>query len=161
MIRHEARRAADYFMTEKRSAPIRSHRDLEVWQTAIKLACETYRVTEGFPKREMYGLSSQMRRAAASIGSNIAEGHGRDTTLDFLRFLTISAGSLRELDTYVVLSVKLGYVSPSQAHALGELAESTGRMLTALRAALRRRHATRTRRPLQSPAPISQLPTQT
>lgn len=148
-------------MAAKRRATIRSHRDLEVWQTALKLACATYRVTEGFPKREMYGLSSQMRRAAASIGSNIAEGHGRDTTLDFLRFLTISAGSLRELDTYVVLSVKLGYLLPSDAQALGQLAESTGRMLTALRAALRRRLGTRARRSPQSPAPSSQPPIRT
>ena len=126
-------------MTRDRNTSIRSHRDLEVWQSAVELTCETYRLTELYPRREIYGLASQMRRAAASIGSNIAEGHGRDTTRDFLRFLAIAAGSLRELDTYFVLSFKLEYVSKLQLERLEALAESIGRMLTNLRAALRRK----------------------
>lgn len=110
-----------------------------MWQTALALAFETYRLTEQFPKREIYGLASQMPRAAASIPSNIAEGHGRETTRDYLRFLTIAAGSLRELDTYFVLSLKLGFVPNQQVEKLGNVAESIGKMLTSLRAALRRR----------------------
>jgi len=85
-----------------------------------------------------------MRRAAVSIGSNIAEGHGRDSTRDYLRFLAIAAGSLRELDTYFVLSLKLKYASEHRVEKLEELGRSTGRMLTSLRGALRRRAAART-----------------
>ena len=139
MIRSPFPKMPPWRMNRIRSGTIRSHRDLEVWQTALELALETYLLTEQYPRREIYGLAAQMRRAAASIGSNIAEGHGRDTTRDFLRFLAIAAGSLRELDTYFVLSLRLEYVTKAQVERLGDLAESIGRMLTTLRAVLRRK----------------------
>ena len=126
-------------MAEKRAAVIRSHRDLEVWQAGVELACDIYRLTEAYPKREVYGLASQMRRAASSIPSNVAEGHGRGTTRDYLRFVTIANGSLRELDTYFVLSLRLAYISEPQVSSLGAKAQQIGRMLTSLRAALGRR----------------------
>jgi four helix bundle protein len=126
-------------MAEKRAAVIRWHRDLEVWQAGVALACDIYRLTEAYPRREIYGLASQMRRAASSIPSNIAEGHGRGTTRDYMRFVTIANGSLRELDTYFVLSMRLTYLAEPQFTKLRAQAEQIGRMLTNLRAALSRR----------------------
>jgi four helix bundle protein len=126
-------------MTGSRRATIRSHRDLEVWQTAISLIQDTYRLTDSFPKQEMYGLMSQMRRSSISIAANIAEGYARDSTRDYLRFLAIASGSVRELDTYFTVCVKLEFVTGQDVEKLEALANSVGRMLTNLRAALRRR----------------------
>ena len=116
-----------------------SHRDLIVWQRALDLVRETYRVTAGFPRREEFGLVSQMRRAAVSVSANIAEGHARGTTRDYLRFLSIANGSLRELETYWDVVLMLKYVGPEQLAKTLELGEETGRMLMSLSAALRRK----------------------
>jgi len=88
-----------------------SYRDLIVWQKAMKLAKETYLLTKSFPKEELYGLTSQIRRCAISIPSNIAEGKGRNSDKEFVRFLQISLGSVYELQTQLELSLELGYIS--------------------------------------------------
>ena len=88
-----------------------THRDLAAWREAITLAETVYRETADFPREEAYGLTSQIRRAAVSIPSNIAEGAGRNTSRELLQFLGIACGSLAELDTQIELAVRLGYLS--------------------------------------------------
>ena len=87
-----------------------SYRDLIVWQKSMNLAKETYQLTKSFPKEEIYGLTSQIRRCAISIPSNIAEGKGRGSDKEFVRFLQISLGSLYELNTQLELSYDLNYI---------------------------------------------------
>lgn len=92
-------------------ATIRSYRDLEVWQKGMKLAEICYERTAGFPSREIYGLASQMRRAAVSVPSNIAEGHSRRTRQAYLNHLSIALGSQSELETQIELSSRLKFIS--------------------------------------------------
>lgn len=105
-----------------------SHRKLRVWQSGLELALLTYRSTKDFPRDELYGLTSQMRRAAVSVPSNIAEGSARKSTADFLRFLTISAGSLSELDTQIEIADELGYLN--NADELRRACNGLSRMIT-------------------------------
>ena len=84
-----------------------THKDLDVWKLGIELVQEVYEVTKVFPKEEMYGLTSQIRRAAVSIPSNIAEGYARESIKELIRFLYISLGSLSELETQLLISIKL------------------------------------------------------
>ena len=128
-------------MTLPPKVRIRSHRDLIVWQKALELSDETYRLTDGFPKREMYGLSAQMRSASTSVPGNIAEGHGRQTTGDFLRFLAFANGSLRELDTYFDISRRRKYATDLELDQMRSRIEEVGRMLAGLSKALRRKRA--------------------
>jgi four helix bundle protein len=93
---------------------VRAHRKLEVWQEAVRFVVAVYQATQSFPKMEMYGLTSQIRRAATSIPANIAEGAARETTKDYLRFLTIARGSLSELETELIIAHQLGYVEDLQ-----------------------------------------------
>ena len=88
----------------------RSHHRLEAWKRALELVKTVYTTTSSFPKTELYGLTSQMRRAAVSIPSNIAEGAARETTPEFLRFLYIARGSLAELETQILIAHDLGYI---------------------------------------------------
>ncbi len=90
---------------------VRSFRDLEVWRLGLDLVESVYRCTETFPKAETFGLTVQMRRSAVSIPSNIAEGQARNSTRDFLRFLSIALGSLAELETQLELAIRLRYGS--------------------------------------------------
>jgi len=106
------------------------YRDLIVWQKAIELVTEIYRATQGFPKEELYGLTSQIRRSAVSIPSNIAEGQARLTPGEFRQSLGYARGSYAELDTQLVIATNLGYLPPAQNQA-NQLAE-VGRMLNAL-----------------------------
>jgi four helix bundle protein len=122
---------------------IRSHRDLRVWQKAILLVKESYDLTESFPRREMYGMVSQMRRSAVSIPANIAEGHARRTTRDYLRFLRIAMGSLRELETYCEISALLEFATPEQLKRLRMLMDEAGGMLARLCFSLRSRENSR------------------
>jgi four helix bundle protein len=96
----------------------RSYRELLVWQKAKALAVYTYKVTEQFPKNETYGLTSQVRRAAVSVVSNIAEGQGRLTSGEFLHFLGQARGSLLELDTQTAIALDLNYLKPDQYEVL-------------------------------------------
>ena len=89
---------------------VRTHKDLDVWKLGIELVEKIYKATTGFPKEEIYGLTSQMRRAAVSIPSNIAEGAARNSEKEFIQFLYISLGSLSELETQVIIANKIGYL---------------------------------------------------
>ncbi|HSV86226.1 MAG TPA: four helix bundle protein [Levilinea sp.] len=97
----------------KQKPPVRSYRDLIVWQKGIELAKRIYMITKKFPSSEVYGLTNQLRRAAVSIPSNIAEGQSRQSTKEFIHFLHISLGSLSELDTQIVIAKELEYLSDS------------------------------------------------
>jgi len=108
---------------------IKTHKDLDVWKEAMKLAKEVYSLTARFPKEEMYGLSSQIRRASVSIPSNIAEGAARGSSKDFSRFLYISLGSLAELETQLLLAVDLGFIDNND---LDESVQRIRRMLVGL-----------------------------
>lgn len=112
--------------------PIRSHRDLLVWQRAIELVEQCYRLTVEFPKNETYGLSSQLQRAAVSVPANIAEGHGRKSTGAFLHHLSIAYGSLSELETHVEIAQRLKYVTSDNVAGLNAKIEETRRMLAGL-----------------------------
>jgi four helix bundle protein len=91
------------------------YKDLQIWQKGMRLTKEIYRLTARFPTEERYGLASQMRRAAVSIPSNIAEGQARRGTKEFVQFLSLASGSLAELDTQLLLSVDLGYTQRTDA----------------------------------------------
>ena len=109
-----------------------SFRDLRVWQQAIELATTTYRFTGVFPKHELYGLAQQMRRAAVSIGSNVAEGKGRRSDKEFRQFLFNARGSLLELETQIFIALKLEYVSEKEWNELQTQATQVGRSLAGL-----------------------------
>ena len=111
---------------------LKNYRDLKVWQKSYRLCLDLYRITKKFPKEEIYGLTSQIRRAAVSIPSNIAEGYGRKTTADYLRFLYIAYGSICELETQLLLSGDLNYVNKENLKALKDDTEEVERMLKAL-----------------------------
>lgn len=119
-------------------ATIKSYRDLETWQKAMDLVQEIYTETKSFPKEETYGLLSQIRRAAVSIPSNIAEGQGRDSTKEFLHFLSIAYGSLCELETQMVIANRLGYLSQQAYDHLEEKSSRVGRLINGLSNSLRR-----------------------
>ncbi|MDO8540442.1 MAG: four helix bundle protein [Opitutaceae bacterium] len=110
-----------------------SYRDLIVWQKGIELAKLLYPLTAGLPPDEKFGLVSQIRRAAVSVPSNIAEGQARHTTGEFVQFISHAEGSVAELDTQLYLSVELGFVTTEQATPSFELIGDLRRMLNALR----------------------------
>jgi four helix bundle protein len=114
-----------------------SYKDLVVWQKAKTLAVQVYELTDTFPRKEVYGLSSQLRRAAVSVASNIAEGQGRLTTGEFLHFLGQSRGSLLELQTQLAISLELRYISKQQLEAIEEKSSEVLRLLNALIESLR------------------------
>ncbi len=109
-----------------------SYRDLRVWQLGMELVFGVYDQTRGFPKEEMYGLTSQMRRSAVSVPSNIAEGKGRSTDRDRSLFFCHARGSLLELETQILIAQHLKYVVPSEAEKLMAESAQLGRMLNAL-----------------------------
>lgn len=118
---------------------MKSHKDLIVWQKAMRLAVDVYRWTASFPKHELYGLASQLQRSAVSVAANIAEGHGRGTTKDYLRFLSISQGSLAELETLTLLARQIGYGDAAQTAALLPRVEEASRILRGLQKSLKRK----------------------
>ncbi len=120
----------------KNTFPTRGYRDLVVWQKGMALVKRIYQVTRTFPSEERFGLISQMRRAAVSIPSNIAEGQARKSTGEFVQFISNAEGSLAELDTQVELSVDLGLCKPSQTREVCELLSEMKKMLNALRRTL-------------------------
>ena len=111
---------------------IRSHRDLVAWQKALEFGLLVYKATAEFPEHERFGLTSQLRRAAVSVSSNIAEGYGRASTSDYLRFLRIARGSLFEIDTQLMFAVRLGYMSESSHGEALERCRESGRVLAGL-----------------------------
>jgi four helix bundle protein len=116
-----------------------SYRELLVWQKAMELVVETYRFSSSFPKEERYGLMSQLRRASVSVPSNIAEGYGRASRKEYLQFLYVSQGSLKETETQIILAGMLGYASKDATRLLLEKAALVGKLLGGLIRALRRK----------------------
>jgi four helix bundle protein len=116
---------------------IRSYQDLLVWQKAMDLTVETYRLTQALPSEERFGLTVQMRRAAVSIPANIAEGHGRHHREDFRQFLSIARGSLKELETHFVIAERLGFLTKSELRHARSLCDEVSRMLSTLRRKVR------------------------
>ncbi|HDK41478.1 MAG TPA: four helix bundle protein [Nitrospirae bacterium] len=119
-------------MKEKKDSTFRAHKKLDVWKEAIVLAADIYKVTDDFPKSELYGITSQMRRAAVSVGSNIAEGAARSGKKEFTQFLNVAGGSLSELDTQLEISFKLGYVSNDKRKTLDTKIGNVAQMLAGL-----------------------------
>jgi four helix bundle protein len=113
--------------------PINNFRDLRVWQAGMDLVEQMYKLTQGFPAQEVYGLTSQMRRAAVSIPSNIAEGHTREHTKEYLHHLSIAQASLAELQTQIEIARRLNYLSLETTQQTLEQAMSLTRQLYALR----------------------------
>ena len=109
-----------------------THKDLTVWKKSMNLVILIYKVTGQFPKEELFGLTSQMRRAAVSIPSNIAEGHGRHSEKELIRFLYISLGSASELETQILLSNKLDFLNGEDFNQLNELNNEVLKMLASL-----------------------------
>ena len=120
------------------STPVRSFRDLDVWQDGVALAEVVYAETQAFPDSERYGLTSQLRRAAVSVASNIAEGWGRCTRKDYLHFLHIARGSLFEVATQVEIAKRVGLLSTGGADRIEQQGTVCGKRLSRLIAALRR-----------------------
>ncbi len=112
--------------------PVRSYRDLAAWQNARELSYEIYQMTQSFPQDERFGLISQIRRCAISVPSNIAEGYGRGSQADYVRFLRIARGSLFELETQLTLSSDLGFVDNQTSDNIQEKINTVARPLSGL-----------------------------
>lgn len=111
---------------------IKSYKDLIVWQKSMDLAVETYKLTRSFPKEEIYGLTSQVRRAAYSISLNIAEGYGRNTTKSYINSLYIAEGSLRELESGLILGTRLDFLHDKECQKVNSLIIEESKMFNAL-----------------------------
>ena len=111
---------------------VKSYKDLWVWQKSMSLVFEVYRVIGNLPKEELYALSSQIRRSAVSIPSNIAEGQQRNSTKEFINFLSIAKGSNAELQTQLIICVGLHYLSEDEINTAMQLSNEVGKMLNAL-----------------------------
>ena len=111
---------------------LKTYKELGVWQKSFALCLRVYRLTKPFPGDERFGLTSQLRRAAVSVPSNIAEGYNRGSTGDYIRYLWIANGSLAEIETQTLLASELGFVSGDELTALFEAVEELQRMLRAL-----------------------------
>jgi len=116
---------------------IQSYRDLLVWQKAMQVVVECYRLSDLFPKTETYGLASQLRRAAVSVPANIAEGHGREHLGDYLHHLSIANGSLMEVETHLLLAEKLSFLESQQINQTLTATAEIGRMLAGLTRSLK------------------------
>lgn len=118
---------------------MKSYRDLEVWQKAMDLVVICYQMTVKFPKNEIYGLSSQLQRAAVSIPANIAEGRQRQHSKEFLQHLSIAYGSLAEVETHIQIAGRLNYIDEDQTNRLIDITAEIGRMLNGLRKSIEKR----------------------
>ena len=112
---------------------MKGHRDLKVWQKSMELVTEIYSATACFPKHEMFALAQQLRKAAVSVPSNLAEGHGRSSSKEFHQFVSHARGSLCEVETQLEIARNLSYIKPEQANSLLEKASEVARMLNGLR----------------------------
>jgi four helix bundle protein len=118
---------------------MRPHEKLDVWKRAVELVISIYKATEDFPKEERFGLTSQIRRAAVSVPANIAEGAARESSKEFLYFLSISQGSSSELQTELVIAKRLGFLKTEQFDPIQEELDNIGRMLVGLSRHLKNR----------------------
>lgn len=110
----------------------RSYRELRVWREAVELSIAVYRLTRAFPKEELYGLTSQLRRAAVSVASNLAEGYGRASRQDFRRFTAMARGSVLEVQTQLTIASRLGFAEERRIGPVAAAAEDVGKMLWSL-----------------------------
>ena len=117
--------------------PVRSYQDLVAWQKAMDLVTEIYRVSHKFPRDELFALTSQLRRAAVSVPSNIAEGQAKSSRKEFLYFLSNAKGSLSEVETQILIARNLGYTDEDDLNILLGLSAEVGRILNGLLASLR------------------------
>ena len=117
---------------------IKSYRDLDVWQKAMDLTLECYRITKEFPKNEIYGMSSQIQRSAVSIPANIAEGRARQHVKEFIQHLSIAYGSLAELETHVLFAERLKYIQKDHLDRIISKTAEIGRMINGLQRSLKR-----------------------
>ena len=111
---------------------VRHYRDLIAWQKAMDLVVRVYEATKEFPPEEQFGLTTQLRRAAVSVASNIADGQGRHATRDFLRFLSIAYGSLQEVETQLIIARRLEYLEESLQGGLFDLTNEVARLINGL-----------------------------
>ena len=116
-----------------------THKDLRVWQQSIEMVTSIYLMTQSFPKEEMFGLVSQLRRASVSVPSNIAEGYARGTDKEKLHFLRISSGSMSEVETQLLLSLNLGYIDQEKYNELSEIVTSVWKQLNSLISSIKKR----------------------
>lgn len=112
---------------------MKTHHDLDVWKKSIDLVTAIYKVTELYPKSELYGLTSQIRRCAVSVPSNIAEGAARTSTKEFAQFLSIALGSIAELETQLIVSNNLNYIEKAQFEAMIEQIITIRKMIVGLK----------------------------
>jgi len=117
---------------------VRNYSELIVWQRALDLVAMVYASTKAFPKEELYGLTNQLRRAVVSIPPNIAEGQGRRSTNEFVRYLSIAHGSLREVETQIPMAERLGYLEELASRELMNSASEVGRLINGLINSLKR-----------------------
>jgi four helix bundle protein len=122
---------------------IKSYQDLRVWQDAMTLAESCYRLTRQFPREELFGLTSQIRRASGSIPANIADGHGREHTGSFIQHLRISQGSLKELETHLLLAGRVGIVATPDLEPVLIQCERMGKMVRTLIRSLQQKTSAR------------------
>jgi four helix bundle protein len=115
---------------------VQSYRDLRVWKTAVALTLEVYRITESFPPSERFGLTSQLRRAAVSIASNIAEGHARSSSGEYRNFLSIARGSAIEVEVQLFQAEQIGYVQSPMLEKARDYCDAISRMITNLKRSL-------------------------
>jgi four helix bundle protein len=118
---------------------VASYRDLSVWQRAMELVVVVYRLTAKLPREEIYGLRAQLQRASVSIPSNIAEGHARESTREYLRYLLVSRGSLAELETQLLLCLQLELLTNDDIEEAPLLSDEIGRMIRRLQQSLTRK----------------------
>lgn len=111
---------------------IQSYRDLRVWRDAMILVEQCYRLTRSFPKDEVFGMTAQIRRASVSVAANIAEGYGRENKGSYIQFLRIAQGSLKELETHLLIAARVELTTQAMIDGLLELTASVGKMLRAL-----------------------------
>ncbi len=114
------------------NSEIRSYRDLRIWQEGMNIAEACYQITKTFPREEIYGMTSQIRRSAGSIPANIAEGYGREYRAEYIQFLRIAQGSLKELETHLLLSIRVGLATKQAIEPLLNRCESLGKMIRSL-----------------------------
>jgi four helix bundle protein len=139
---------------------VESYRDLVAWQKAMELVESIYKLTEQLPDAERFGLISQLRRAAVSIPSTLAEGHARASTREFTRFLSIARGSLAEVETQILLAERLGFARVEATRRALDQCDEQGRLLRGLKKALDQRIASRDPQRALAPHPSSLVPSQ-
>ncbi|OWV62480.1 four helix bundle protein [Rhizobium sp. N122] len=120
---------------------ISSYRDLKVWQFAIELSVVCYEVTRTFPREEIYGMTSQIRRSSTSVAANIAEGYGRENRGSFAQFLKIAQGSLKELETHLIIAGRIGFLQASALDEMLDRCDEIGKMLGSLIRSVQHRKA--------------------